>query len=90
MSPLKQTVCDLFWPRLSSDPVASVTGKQKATAPAFYMRGSSETWLMSGLGLFSLMIYVLTLSRGVDPGVSATSVSMVLHLCADAPVNHPL
>jgi len=56
----------------------------------YYQRNKSEFWLMCGIGVFSLTVYLLTLAPGVVPGFSAIETGKVLRLLPGIPVTHPL
>ncbi|MDA3926756.1 MAG: DUF2723 domain-containing protein [Kiritimatiellae bacterium] len=56
----------------------------------FYKRDVSELWIMLGLGLFTLTVYILTLTPGVDPGTPAVATAGILGLLPGLSVTHPL
>ena len=55
-----------------------------------YKRDTSEIWLMLGVGLVSLTVYILTLSPGVVPGAAAVATGRTLGLLPALPAVHPL
>jgi tetratricopeptide (TPR) repeat protein len=56
----------------------------------YYTRNTSETWVMLGIGLLALTVYLFTLAPGVYPGSSAAAMGKALGLLPSAPVTHPL
>ena len=56
----------------------------------YYARNTSEFWLMCGIGVFTLTVYLLTLAPGVVPGTSSLATGKVLRLLPGVPVTHPL
>lgn len=65
-------------------------GGSTVTEMPFYARDTSELWIMFGVGLVSLIVYILTFSSGVVPGLSAATTAQTLGLLPNGPATHPL
>ena len=84
------TLASRFWPRRSSPSSALPESPTSLEKLLFYKRDTSELWLMFGVGLVSLTVYLLTLAPGVVPGASAVATGKALDLLPAVPVTQPL
>ncbi len=89
--PTYRTLISNIMSRRSGPPTVPMLGEGPATPQIhYYKRDTSELWLMLGVGLVSLTVYILTLSPGVVPGAAAVETCRTLGLLPSLPATHPL